>query len=273
MKIIRILFKNLLVLIVLLVLASPLWLKFLPSKYFNIFVNKSLVINKLVCNFSTKISGESMDPIIAPGTAVKLNRCFDQKDLTENTVIIYKDNSILRFGIIRHILLLDPIVYKISDEKSPDNLRDIVKENIVGITHDFDLSKTKYQFKAKTESFILFSNEFLSDFYLAKIPKGMGIEMTTPEKTTIFSIQKDKFCSVIFPKKKLFGVDSEIIDDKTQKIIPLGKEGIFDLQPNPNINCSEFGSSQGMLNLKKGNYHYRLLINHQVLQNIPFIVN
>jgi hypothetical protein len=214
-----------------------------------------------------------MGPIIAPGASIKLTRCFNEKDLTDNTVILYKDNSILRFGVIRHILPLDPIVYKISDEKAPDLLHDIIKENIVGITHDFDLSKTKYQIKATTESFVLSSDEFLSDFYLAKIPKGMGIEMITPEKTNTFNIQKDKFCSVIFPKKKLFAVDSEIVNDENQKIIPLGKDGVLDLQPNPNINCSEFGSSQGMLNLKKGNYHYRLLINHQVLQDIPFSIN
>ena len=255
-----------------LILAFPFWLKFIPSKYFVIFINKSPIIDKLVCNFSTKIIGQSMNPIIAPGASIKLNRCFSEKDLTENTVIIYQDNSILRFGIIRHILQLDPIVYKISDEKAPDLLHDIIKENIVGITHDLDLSKTKYQAKAKTESFILSANEFLSDFYLAKIPKGMGIEATIPEKTTSFNTEKDKFCSIILPKKKLFGVDSEIVNDKNQEKIPLGENMIFDVNPTPNINCLEFGSKQGMLNLKKGNYRYRLLINHQVLINISFSV-
>lgn len=273
MRIIGKLLKYLLLSVILLALTSSLWLKIVPQKYLSPFAGKSPLVDKLVCDFSTKVSGESIIPIIAPGTSVDLTRCFKENDLTQNTLVLYFDNSNLRFGIIRHILTLNPVVYKVSDEKAPELLHDIIKEEIAGITHNVDVSKTKYQAKKETESFILSSDDFLSDFYLAKIPKGMGLETATVEKTSTFNSQQDKFCFVILPKKNLIGVDGEIVNSETQSTITLGKDMVFNTNLKPNINCMDFGSGQGMLNLEKGNNRYRLLMNHQVLKDIPFTLN
>ncbi|MDD4938402.1 MAG: hypothetical protein PHX34_05375, partial [Candidatus Shapirobacteria bacterium] len=171
------------------------------------------------------------------------------------------------------VLTLNPPVYKISDEKAPELFHDIIKEEIVGITHNIDVSKTKYETKQETESFILNADEYLFNLYLAKIPKGYGIEMAEVEKTSQFIKDKDKFCSVISPKKKLLHVDTEIIDSKTNKVVTSAKDIIFNVNSKPNINCIDFGSDQGMLNLESGNYQYRFLINHQVLKDISFTVN
>lgn len=213
-----------------------------------------------------------MSPLITPGSSVALNRCFEDKDLTANTVVLFNDGTNLRFGIIRHVLSLDPVVYKLSDEKSPELFHDVIKEEIIGITKDVDLSKSNYQAKQETESFILNADEFLVDLYLAKIPHGMGIEVSTVEKTTSFSRQEDKFCAVIIPKKNLMAVDTEITDITTQKIISQGNNIVLNVSSEPNINCMDFGSSQGMLNLDTGSYRYRLLLNHQVLADIQFEV-
>lgn len=273
MMILRKLLKHLLLSVILLALTSSLWLKIVPQEYLSPFIGKSPIVDKLVCDFSTKVIGESMNPIIPPGTSVGLTRCFTEKDLTQNTLVLFLDNSNMRFGIIRHILPLDPVVYKISDEKAPELLHDIVKEEIVGITRGIDISKTKYEVKQETKSFILAPNDFLTDFYLAKIPKGMGVEATTAEKASAFNRQQDKFCFVVLPKRNLTAVDSEIVNEVTQNTIPLGKDMVFNASQKPNINCVEFGSGRGALNLKPGNYKYRLLMNHQALEDIPFTVN
>ncbi len=213
-----------------------------------------------------------MNPLITPGSFVELNRCFQEEDLIEGTVILFNDDSSLRLGIIRHVLTLDPIVYKVSDEKAPELLHDVIKEEIAGTTKSVDISKSKYQPKQETESLILDANDFLTDFYLAKIPKGVGIEAATIERTTSFSRQEDKFCFIVVPKKNLGAVNIEVTETKTQEITSLGSGIVFSASSTPNINCMDFGSGQGMLNLEPGTYRYRFLMNHQVLADIQFEV-
>ncbi len=264
--------KYLLISIVLLVLVAPYWIKLVPTQYFSSLLGKTKLVDKYLCNYSTKVSGESMNQIIPPGTSIDLTRCFDVQNLTEGTVVLYQDNSNLRLGIIRHILPLAPIVYKISDEKAPEVLHDIIKSEIVAITHDIDVSGSQYKAKQDIESFILKSGEYLTELYLAKISKGAGIETSTLEKTTIFSLEKDKFCVVIIPKVNLTNVGIVILNTETQDVI-LSENGIvFNTSTKPNINCIDFGSGQGLLSLKKGNYQYRFLLNHQILQDIQFKV-
>jgi len=89
MKIIKKLLKYLLLLAILLDLTSSLWLKVVPQKYLSPFMGKFSAVDNVICNFSTKISGESMNPIITSGTSVDLNRCFKENDLTQNTIVLY----------------------------------------------------------------------------------------------------------------------------------------------------------------------------------------
>lgn len=264
--------KYLLILLFLLILTPPFLLKLVPSKYFSALVGKSSLTDKIFCNFSTKVSGQSMNPVVAPGTSISLSRCFEKEDLVEGTLVLFNEDSGLRFGIIRHVVPLDPIVYKVSDEKAPGLLHDVVKEEIVGITKDIDINLSGYQPIKEAESFILDSSEFLTDFYLARIPKGAGIETASLEKTTSFSRKEDKFCFVIIPKKNLMGVELEISNIKTGEKVSLGKGIVFSAASKPNINCSDFGSSRGMLNLDPGTYQYRFLMNHQMLADIQFEV-
>ena len=272
MKIIKKVAKYLLITLLLLIFTFPLWNKVVPTKYISLLTGKSAVVDSLVCNFSISVSGESMNPLITPGSVMEMNRCFKDGDLTEGAVVLFSDGANSRFGIIRHILPLDPVVYKISDEKAPELLHSVVKEDIAAITKSVDVSKSKYQAKKEVESFILDANEFLTDFYLAKIPKGAGIETSTVEKTASFSRQEDKFCFAIVPKKNLREVSTEIIKISTQKTTIMGKDIVFSVSSTPNINCQDFGSGPGMLNLDPGLYRYRLLMSHQVLADIQFEV-
>jgi len=270
--IIKKLVQNLLVLIGIVIISCPLWIKSVPPKYFSALTGKSSIIDKYVCDFSAEVVGESMSPVITPKTRISLSRCFEETDLTEGTVVLFDDGSYLRYGIIRHVIPLTPIVYKVSDEKAPELFHDVTKKEIAGMTKSIDISQSKYQAKQEVESFILDPSEFLTDLYLGKIPKGMGIEMTTVEKTTSFSRRQDKFCSVIVPKEDLLDVSTEFIDAKTEEILISKKNIVFNVRPEPNINCKDFGSFQGMLNLDPGTYRYRFLLNHQVLADIKFEV-
>lgn len=254
-------------------ITSPLWLRLIPAKYSSTLVGKSTTIDKYLCNFSTRVHGESMSPVVSPGTSILLSRCFEKEDLTESSVVLFNDGSNARLGIIRHILPTNPIVYKVSDEKAPKLFHDVVESEIVGVTHNVDISSSTYKpEKRELESFILKSDKYLSELYLAKIPKGIGIEASTLEKTMVFSTDKDKFCSVIVPKTSLTAVTLEVSDLQTQNTKSLGDNAVFNVSTKPNINCMEFGSGPGMLDLKQGKYSYRFLLNHQVLEEIQFEV-
>lgn len=272
MKIIKILFKYLLITFVVLVISSPVWINKVPLHHLFFLVGKSQVADKYLCKYPIQVKGDSMSPVITQGSSIELDRCFDESDLSEGMVVLFGKDSEYHLGIIRHILALDPIIYKISNERPNERLQDIVKEEIIAIDQDIDTSNSSYQLKDSLESLILDPNEYLVDFYLGKIPKGYGEEMAEVEKTTTFLKDKDKFCMVVIPKKELAFVETDIIDAKTKETLTSHKNIVFKVQPKPNTNCSDFGTGQGMFDLSPGNYHYRFILNHQVLADIPFRV-
>jgi len=215
-------------------------------------------------------------PIISAGETLNLSRCFEIADLREGSLVTFYENASLRFGIIRHILPLDPPVFKVSNEKTPELFHDLLAEEIVAMTNDIDTGGSKYQASQDTESFIIKPGDYISDFYLAKIPKGMGLENSSLEKTSVFIRSSDKFCAAILPKQKLMNVDIEVVNNQTQEKISLEKNIIFDTSLKPNINCLDFAlnnkETSGTLSLNEGNYQLRLLLNHQILTSVNFEV-
>ncbi len=272
MKIIKKVIKSLLIVLIILIFLSPLWIKSVPFEYLLPLTGKITKVDEYVCKYPVNVGGDSMSPLISPGSSIELSRCFNESELTEGTIVLFDDNSNLRLGIIRHVLSLDPKIYKVSNERPNERLKDAIVEEIVAINKDIDTSNSSYQLVKDLDSFIINPDEYISDLFLGKIPKGVGIEKATMIKTNEFFLQKDKFCSILVPKQKLFNVAKEIINIKTNKKTPLGSGIIYDLVPSPNIDCMEFGSKLEMLNLKEGSYKYRFLLNHQVLKEIQFIV-
>lgn len=270
MTIINKIIRLFLVLIFVALVFSPFWIKLVPIKSLSGLLGKVQVVDKFLCSYSIKASGESMNPIIPAGEKVNLTRCFEEKDLTEGTIVLFNDGENLRFGLIRHVLPLAPIVYIVSNEKFPQGLRSVVKSEIIAIASGVDTKKTKYEKEQDAQSFILKPDEFISELYLAKIPKGQGIETSRLEKANTFSLQKDKFCFFIIPKVKMTTVEIEIQNAASQNITSLGENIVFEKSEKPNINCQDFGSGKGMLNLKQGDYYFRFLLDHQVLENLEF---
>ena len=266
--------KGIVIVLILVVLSSPFWIRIVPSKYIPAWIGNTPV-DKLLCNYSVNTGGESLKPLVKPGS-LNFSRCIEESDLVEGGVVLFSDTSGTHLGIIRYVLPLDPIIYKVSDEISPDMFHDLVKEEIVGVNNDIDTSLTKYKTEQEAESFVLDPNDFLTDFYIGRIPRGSGIEMSTVEKTASFSRQEDKFCTVIFPKKLLVGVDTEIVNTKTGEVANLGTNSVLDTNLVPNIGCSIFSldGSTGpeTLNLEPGTYLYKFMLKHQVLESVQFEV-
>lgn len=272
MKIISKLFKYLLITIIVLVLFSPLWISKIPVRYLSFFIGKTPVLDQYLCQYSLKVGSDSMMPFLSPGSLVNLNKCFEESDLLEGNIVLFNKNSELHLAVIRHILPLDPVIYKVSNERPNERLQDIILDEIIAINQDIDTSSSNYQSNQEIDSFILDPEECVSALYLGKIPKGYGVEMAEVEKTTSFSKSTDKFCMVVFPKKELAFVEIEIIDNQSKKIIISDKGIVFSPSDKENINCQDFGSEPGMLNLNSGNYRYRFLLNHQALADIDFTV-
>lgn len=265
--------RSLLVLVIIGLLASPLWIKFLPNEALLPIINNIPGTEKVLCQYPVNVSGESMSPIVQPGSNLVFDRCYDLSELNEGLLILFKDDSSLRLGIIRHILPTEPPIFKVSGEKSPDRLQDITTTNIVAIEPSIDTSKTKYQAKQDPQTFVIHPDEYLNDLYLAKIPKSSGIENSNLEQTTQFLIDTDKFCFVVEPIKTINEVRLEISDVDSEQIILLGENIIFTTDPQTNINCLDFGKNQGMINLDSGKYSFNFFSNHQLLQSIIFEVN
>ncbi len=272
MKIIKKAFKYLFITLIVLAISSPLWISRLSLQHLSFFVGKSQVADKYLCQYSIQVSGDSMAPVVVQGSSIELDRCFDESDLSEGMVVLFGKDEEYHLGIIRHILPLDPIIYKISNERPNERLQDIVREEIVAISKDIDTSNSSYQPKESFDSLILDPKEYVSDLYLGKIPRGYGEEMAEVEKTSIFLRAEDKFCMVVMPKKELAFVDTEIVDAQTKETVISNKKIIFNVRPSPNTNCQDFGEGQGMLDLSPGSYRYRFLLNHQALADIPFTV-
>lgn len=272
MGIIKKLFKYLFIIVVLLILSFPFWISKVPLQHLSFLVGKSQIADNYLCKYPIQVSGDSMSPVISQGSSIELNRCFDENDLSEGMVVLFGKDSEYHLGIIRHILPLDPIIYKISSERANERLQDIIKEEIVAISKDIDTSNSSYQLEESLESLILDPKEYVSDLYLGKIPRGYGEEMAEVEGTSTFSKDKDKFCMVVMPKKELAFVDIEIINTQNKETVVSNKNIVFNVQPKPNINCQDFGNEQGMLSLSPGSYRYRFLLNHQALADIPFTV-
>lgn len=266
------LIKYLLIVSVLFLILSPFWVKLVPMKYLSSLIGRTTFVDNYLCNYSINVASDSMAPLIAPGSSVGLNRCFEKKDLTVGTIVLFGKNSDLHLGVIRHVLNLDPVIYKISNERPKERLQDMIGEEIVAINKEIDTSGSKYKLDQPEESLILDPNEYLSDFYLGKIPRGFGEEMAEVERTNVFKRDTDKFCMVVVPKKELAFVDIETIDVNTQNIMTSSSNVVFNVRSKPNVNCSDFGSESGMLDLAPGTYRYRFLLNHQVLADMQFEV-
>jgi hypothetical protein len=273
MGILKRLLRAFLILCFILLISSPFWIKSVSLHVPQFLIGKLKLADKYLCTYTAQISGQSMSPLLATGSSLSLDRCFNENDLREGTVVLFEDGSSARVGIIRHILSLENRIYKISDEKAPTLYHDKVLEEIVAISNDIETSQSVYVSEGDEDKFILSADEYLSELYLAKIPKGSGLENSEIEKTQTFNLKEDKFCYGIKPKVDMYGVSIEILNIETGSTIIKGENIVFNPSSSVNINCQEFGDDMGMFDIKAGKYQFRLLLNHQIIERIDFEIS
>ena len=189
------------VIIIFLIALVVLGIKFYPVRDIEFLRNNTNPISKIICTYSVKVSGDSMEPFLQPNTTVSFDKCFDENDLKVGTVIIFKVGAVQRLGIIRSIQNFGRIVYKVSNETNSHELTDVLLDEIVGLK-DLDTSLTSYK-PNQEESISTELSDYMSRAYLGTIPRSAALESTKIKETTNFNLNSDKFCYVVNPIKDL----------------------------------------------------------------------
>jgi len=271
-KVTKIIVRNVIIIVVLLLLASPLWIKLLPITALTPILGHIEAVDNYLCTYTIRASGESMDPIIPVGTGIDLDKCFSEDDIHTGTIVLFSDGSDLRLGIVRYILELTPKVYKISNEINPDQFKDKVLSDISAISNGVDTSATKFVAALNAEDFYLDHRDYYEYFFIASIPRDEGIDSTTPVETTTFSYTNDQFCTLVKPYTTLSNFSVEIVNNTTNEVTPFFIDAILEPQDTANIECRQLGSNEGQLNISPGYYYVRVSKDHQTLEAIDFVV-
>jgi hypothetical protein len=271
-RIVKFLLRSLAVLIVLLLLTSPLWIKKVPIENVRFLIGYIDAVDKYLCEYTIPASGQSMDPIIPIGSPITLDQCFTQEEVGVGTVVLFKEGTDIRLGIVRLILPLEPKVYKISNEINYGQLKDKILSDIVAINNEVDTSQTKYVETNSVDAYLLDPSTIFEYFYLTAVPIGVGIENAEILPTTVFDSKKDKFCTVIKPLQSASNISTDIMNLDTMEVTTLTSNSILLFKATPNIGCREFGTNLGQVDLRAGRYTVRLSKDYQVLVSIEFQV-
>jgi len=256
--------KNIITLTILLILPAFILIgvRYVPVDKIPILKNRSGAVSDLLCAYSVKAGSDSLSPFIKFGETVNFSRCFEKEGLEVGHIVVFRDGGALRIGIIRQFINRGRLFYKVSNEKRPQEINDVLPDDVIAVLKT-DTSNSQYQPLEKTVTVDDNLENFMSDAYLATIPKGKGIESAPLEKAMQFNLIKDKFCFVFNPIKKLSGVDFVINEKGSEKEYFLAKNALLPI--GENINCEEdpFG-------LTAGRYSFKIFIDKILLKTIEF---
>lgn len=243
-------FYQLLTVIVILLLAFLYLYKERPNY-------KIPVLDKIdyLCQFNVKLASNSMEPFLKNGQSYQFNKCFDAAALIPGKIVSYNDNNTTRIGIIRQIFNNGAEdVYVISNERD-NKLNNALLLDIYG-TNDTDTSATKHILSPNAEE-ILSTDAIPS--HIAKIPKGYGIEISTPQQTTVFNKKTDQFCIITESPEQIYHYRKVIKKINPDKIIKRGEDSV--LRQGYNIECSEIDFDIGEYKII-GTKNYQMIFSY-----------
>lgn len=115
-------------------------LVFVVDYFLNIPLMRSIPgVGKIACQFSTTVSGSSMEPTIKAGSRITFNKCFENKEnLTTGTIVLYsgeRGSTISR--IKERIPNQDRFIYRVSQDNHPDAVFEVKPDRIIGILEQF----------------------------------------------------------------------------------------------------------------------------------------
>lgn len=250
--------------IILLIVSVVLIVKFVPLNEIPFISQSDSPIAEVLCVYPVKVSGDSMEPFLHVGETVNFDKCFEKMDLRLGQVVLYKDGAVMRMGIIRSVQDVGRLVYNVSNEVRAEEVNSVLPDEVVGIL-DIDTSSSRYQ---AGESEVMVDDNlanYMSEAYLAKIPRGGGIETSDVVESAEFDLRQDKFCFVVNPIKDIRNVDFVISVQRSDEEVIAINDVIF--QPGENVNCDD-----ELIKLDKGDYFFKIFAENILLKSIPFRV-
>lgn len=84
------------------------------------------------CKFMVTIAGDPMEPTLKSGSIVFANKCFEEKDLKKDVIVVYKRNNGLAIGRI-YSVEEDELHIRTDKYPGPDKERVISPTEVSGI--------------------------------------------------------------------------------------------------------------------------------------------
>lgn len=119
--------------------------RFMPAKYITGILGNNNIVSSLACSYPVRVVGDSMEPYFKSGQMVFFSKCFADNDIAVNKTIAFKDNDVIRIGIINRIENLSAsITYKVIQPNRKDRISDVAKNQIIAIyKEEFDKQAKK----------------------------------------------------------------------------------------------------------------------------------
>jgi len=119
--------------IILILLASIIWVKYIPANTVS-FLKSDSGIGKVLCKYPFKIQGSSMEPEIVEGETVTFSKCFEKDELSVGIYVVFRDRNYTRVGKIREIQDNDEnVIYKVSQNARPEDVFEVSPSDIVAV--------------------------------------------------------------------------------------------------------------------------------------------
>lgn len=122
------------VLLVVVIVAVILWVRFVPGDKIASLIGTEGEIAEALCVYPVKVAGDSMSPTFTNGETVNFNKCFEGESLAVGTILVFKGDGPMRLGSIREVVDGESgIFYKVSPDAREGDERDVFPDNIVAV--------------------------------------------------------------------------------------------------------------------------------------------
>ena len=108
-------------------------IRFVPGKILEKIVGTDSELSQIACIYPVKMQGRSMEPIFSEGDIINFNKCIDDREnIMLDTIIVYKDKSIMRVARIREKLDGESGKhYKVSPDGRSEDYADVFPDDII----------------------------------------------------------------------------------------------------------------------------------------------
>ncbi len=251
------------IIFVLLIVGAALFIRFVPVEDIDFIRESDSPVAEAICSYPVTISSESMVPFFSADETVTFDKCFESDEIIVGAVVVYEGGGAQRLGIVREIQDEGRLVYKVSNEARPQDLANVLEDEVLGI-NDTDTSSSVYDY-SDVEEINTELLEYMSEAYLGTIPRGAGLETADIQRASDFDLEVDKFCYIVNPIVDLANVDYVITAEGSDEALVEITDVMY--SPGENINCDD-----NPLDLEGGDYVFVIFISDVLLEELPFTI-